>query len=423
MGGAVTVEDVFGVLRRWQPQLLAGERGLARPVTWANAMRARLPAFEGFSGGEVAFCSLATLRALRAQVYELTLPTVVDQLADIGVSAIVIMGLIGLGEGRTLPPEESDALETAKSHADSLDLPVIGLPVVSPNEVVGEVIALVVARREQEATTQPTQAAHDARMRASLRAEALDTLLTGTYAGEAAMRLRASQLGFDLSRPHRVLWVDLIPRENEPPAQDFTAAHLAETLSVVLGAWASSGAHHVAALLPVASDTPETDGADLGERARSLLSRELEPAGWSAGLGSPAHSPSQVHRSATEARDAARLGLRALGSGQVARMADLGVYQLLVALRDSGQLAPFVERTLAPILDTSRGAEDVLKTLDVFFACNGNLSEAARRLHLHRNSLIYRLNHASALFGRDLDDADLRLALQIAIKGREVLDW
>lgn len=423
MGGAVRVEDVLSVLGRWQPQLLAGGRGLTSPVNWAGAMRARLPAFEGFSGGEVAFCSLATLRALRAQVYELTLPAVVDQLAEIGVSAIAVMGLVGLAEGRSLPEDEVAALEAAKVRADALDLPLIGLPVVSPNEVVGEVIAYLVAHRQQTASFDPTETAYASTLRASLRAEALDSLLAGAYAGEAAMRLRASQLGYDLSRPHAVVWIDLVTGAAAAPASHERSLRLAESLSVGLGAWATSGASHVAALLPAPLAGPESAGEELGERVRTLLARELESHVWSAGLGEPAHTPAQVHRSATEARDAARLGRLALGTGHIARLADLGVYQLLVALRDCGQLAPFVERTLAPLMDKSRAADDLLKTLGAFFDCNGNLSEAARRLHLHRNSLIYRLNHASAALGRSLDDPDLRLALQIAIKGRDVLAW
>ena len=423
MGGSVTVEDVLGVLRRWQPHVLAGERGLSRAVSWASSMRARLPAFEGFSGGEVAFCSLATLRALRSQVYELTLPTVVDQLAEIGVAAIVVMGLVGLTEERTLPEVEAAALDAAKTRANDLGVPLVGLPVVSPNEVVGEVIAHLVAHRQQSVLPDAAQTMYAASMRASLRAEALDALLTGTYAGEAAMRLRASQLGYDLSRPHVVLWVDFLSHDVSAPSESGSIVNLAERLAVGLGAWASSGADHVAALLPIPFGAGDRPATDLGERVRALLAREVKSERWSAGMGEPAHTPSQVHRSATEARDAARLGLHALGEGHIARLADLGVYQLLVALRDSGQLAPFVERTLAPLLDKTRAGDDLLKTLGVFFACNGNLSEAARRLHLHRNSLIYRLNHASAILGRDLDDPDLRLALQIAIKGRDVLEW
>jgi len=85
-------------------------------------------------------------------------------------------------------------------------------------------------------------------------------------------------------------------------------------------------------------------------------------------------------------------------------------------------LAPFIERTLAPLLADPRYGDKLVETLDVFFACNGNVSQAKERLHLHRNSLIYRLNRACELLGRDLNDPELRLALQLAIRGRRVLE-
>jgi purine catabolism regulator len=128
-----------------------------------------------------------------------------------------------------------------------------------------------------------------------------------------------------------------------------------------------------------------------------------------------------MRRSYREARDAVRLGLLVLGPRQVARAADLGVYRLLLRLRDSGELEEFCRSTLGPLIGEERTGGALLETLEVFFACNGNLSEAARRLNLHRNSLIYRLNRAHELLGQDLEDPEVRLALQLALKARRVL--
>ena len=37
-------------------------------------------------------------------------------------------------------------------------------------------------------------------------------------------------------------------------------------------------------------------------------------------------------------------------------------------------------------------------------------------MHLHRNSLLYRLDRIAAILGRSLEDSELRLSLQIALK-------
>jgi PucR family transcriptional regulator, purine catabolism regulatory protein len=175
----------------------------------------------------------------------------------------------------------------------------------------------------------------------------------------------------------------------------------------------------LAALLPLGEGVePAALASDLGAR----LTRVLSAQGWAAGLGTAATGPAEARRSYAEARDAARLGRLVLGAGHVARPADLGVYRLLLALRGGHELAEFTRTTLGPLLADRRSGDALLETLEVFFACNGNLSEAARRLDLHRNSLIYRLNRARELLGHDLDDPELRLSLQLALKARRVLD-
>jgi purine catabolism regulator len=100
----------------------------------------------------------------------------------------------------------------------------------------------------------------------------------------------------------------------------------------------------------------------------------------------------------------------------------LGVYRLLLSLRDSGALAPFVRQTLQPLDDDRRSGDLLLETLEVYFAHNGNALRAAQQLHLHRNSMLYRLRRVSELLGQDLEDPDVRLALQVALKGRRVLE-
>lgn len=465
--GSVSVQEVLSLLSRWQAFLLAGGQGLSRAVTWATVMRARVPAFEGFSGGELALLSVPVLRTLQSQMDAFSLPTVIEQLAEIGVSAIAVAGL---PTDVNPPNDEAQAMQElgeAQRVADRLALPLLALASTATTrlaEVEREVITHIVARRERQPPVTEPSAGDAARLYASLRSEALDALLTGTYAGEIAMRTRAAQLGYDLTQPHAVLWIDLAPQEETgdaltrissrgmytPPPQrtDPAATHLAEELTSALGAWARARDTHVAALLALPrADREQRDSskdtaigarattisgaarglAETAERVITLLNRSLGDASspgrieWSAGLGEPASAPVQVHRSATEARDAARLGHLVLGPRHIARPSDLGVYKLLLALRDSGELAEFVERTLAPLRADSRTGDILIETLDAFFACNGNVSRAKELLHLHRNSLIYRLARARALLGHDLDDPELRLALQLAIKGHRIL--
>ncbi len=88
---------------------------------------------------------------------------------------------------------------------------------------------------------------------------------------------------------------------------------------------------------------------------------------------------------------------------------------MLEGLARSAELRPFrelVERIEA--YDREHNS-DLIRTLRVFFATNGNASEAADRLYLHRNSLPYRLARVQELTGLDLKDHRARLALQLGV--------
>ena len=58
---------------------------------------------------------------------------------------------------------------------------------------------------------------------------------------------------------------------------------------------------------------------------------------------------------------------------------------------------------LAEKLEDSRVfGEEMLCTIDTFFRCDLNISEASRQLYTHRNTLIYRLNSIEKATGLDL---------------------
>ena len=55
-----------------------------------------------------------------------------------------------------------------------------------------------------------------------------------------------------------------------------------------------------------------------------------------------------------------------------------------------------------------------MRTLGAFFAGRCGPKETAAILGVHRNTVLYRLERIRELTGFDLDDADVRLRLQLA---------
>jgi DNA-binding PucR family transcriptional regulator len=88
---------------------------------------------------------------------------------------------------------------------------------------------------------------------------------------------------------------------------------------------------------------------------------------------------------------------------------------LLEELARSPDLAPFAA-LVEPLLAYDRERRsDLVRTLRVYFAAGANAREAADRLFLHRNSMLYRLARVEKLTSLDLKDPGARLALQLGL--------
>jgi DNA-binding PucR family transcriptional regulator len=74
-------------------------------------------------------------------------------------------------------------------------------------------------------------------------------------------------------------------------------------------------------------------------------------------------------------------------------------------------------RVLGALVDhDERTGGDLVETLRTFLACSGSWTRTADALHLHVNSVRYRIARVQELIGRDLGDfgdrVDVHLALQ-----------
>ncbi len=248
-----------------------------------------------------------------------------------------------------------------------------------------------------------------------MRAAFVDDLLAAEVADEQAWIQRGASLGFDLTKPHVAWMVEArgIPDWPGPLLRAIGERKLHVPLSRrdegMLLFWptenAKSGRDHKAI-------AAELVGRFQGSYARSRVL---------IGIGRPAPSPAGWLASQQQARESWRLGKEWKGT-PVTYFGDLGLYQLPTALGANPEAARFYRKTLGKLVayDKEKNAE-LVETLEGFFECHGNLSQTAARLHIHRNTLAYRIEQISTIAQLDLDDPDARFSLQLALKLRPVL--
>ncbi|MCC6177794.1 MAG: helix-turn-helix domain-containing protein [Chloroflexi bacterium] len=265
-----------------------------------------------------------------------------------------------------------------------------------------------------------------------LQGDFLDDLLAGAYPSDDAMLARARWMGHDLTRPHVLLAVHVAEPGDRaggaPQRLRVTDLVSTEVLRLAPTALLREYQGTLVVAIPRASPPTTEESVEVADRLRERLTALLPGAPVTVGIGRYYPGVAGLAASFREASQALAIGCDLLGGDRSVHFEQLGVQRLLFQLRDNPELAAFYDDLLGKLQshDERQNAE-LVNTLEAFFECHGNHVRTAQRLHLHRNTLLYRLERVRQVLGVELDDPETRLALQVALKigrviGRRPLD-
>ncbi|MFI6855028.1 PucR family transcriptional regulator [Streptomyces sp. NPDC050416] len=276
-------------------------------------------------------------------------------------------------------------------------------------------------------------------VRRRLAQEVLELVQTGAAPAEIAARLRVAApvllpgLG---AAPHwqvvvaRVDW-DGAEIEQGPVAQALLEEILVDPLSAGPEhsdriAVAHTGDEAVA-LVPLPAVPTEHDGSGGDVLADALLESVRDPltAGLNddgrltLGVSAAVHSAEGLRGALEEARHARRVAAARPGRVCAAGHQELASHVLLLPFVPDDVRRAFTARLLDPLRDYDRRHRaELIPTLEAFLDCDGSWTRCASRLHLHVNTLRYRVGRIEQLTSRDLsrleDKLDFFLALRMS---------
>jgi len=172
---------------------------------------------------------------------------------------------------------------------------------------------------------------------------------------------------------------------------------------------AAPGPEAAVALVPLSGTADE-----LAERLRAGTAILRDPA-LSIGVSGALVGAAAIRGGAEEAGHARRLA--AARGGAVVTSNEIYTHALLLATVPGDVRGSFAGRLLRPLLDyDSRHQSELVRTLNAFLDCAGSWNTSAELLHVHVNTVRYRIRRVEELTGRDLstmaDRVDFFLALR-----------
>jgi len=159
-------------------------------------------------------------------------------------------------------------------------------------------------------------------------------------------------------------------------------------------------------------DQPAREAAAL---TLELLAHELGPGAdcLVAGVGDPQPDLEHLRASWLQARLAARVASAVPALGPVARWADLGLYRLLATLAGTDAAPLVVDDAVRRLLEA--GDPELVETVRHYLDRAGSAQATAAALHIHRQTLYYRLTKAEALTGLSFGDGRDRTRLHLGL--------
>ncbi len=267
----------------------------------------------------------------------------------------------------------------------------------------------------------------EARLR--IQGDFLEELLDNPAPALDQLHARARSLGYDLAQSHLVFVLrprlprgrPVAPRQQQRFVDVVRRRLVLANVSTLLRERDGT----VQVLVPCPREVDPTQWAQATgwvDHLRLELERALAPDTIPvvAGVGRSPGRATSHHAALREAIQAAEIAASMPGGATTLHFARLGALRLIFHLAGHPELEAFQADLLGPLAAYDRQhRSELVQTLAAFFAAGGNHMQAARDLHVHRNTLIYRLERIRELLGgTDLEDPDTRLDLQLALKIR-----
>ncbi|WP_277307459.1 PucR family transcriptional regulator [Spongiactinospora sp. TRM90649] len=232
----------------------------------------------------------------------------------------------------------------------------------------------------------------------------------------AEVATRFSACGIDPAEPYAVVAaVAARPRAGRGPDAPTLGGQIVEELAGG-GVVAHAGADGAVAVVPLGDrETVAELAGRLRDGARALAQGVPEMR-VSIGVSGALTGAAALRGGAEEAGHARRLA--EARNGGVVTSDEIYTHDLLLATVPGDVRRSFAARLLDPLLDyDGRHQSELVRTLGAFLDCAGSWNMCAERLHVHVNTVRYRIRRVEELTGRDLstmtDRVDLFLALRI----------
>ena len=369
-------------------ELVSGESGLARGVSWPNVAQT-VSIREWLVGGDVILMSGVGLK-----ITDEFLTDIVIQAADGRAACIIIL---------INPKHIASIPQAAIDEAVKRGLAVFAAPWETKlSRVIGSVSMLVSNDRLEERK----------------HSEFLDRLLSGEINHDDSA-YRQSMEKYGLLGEKAVAVIDYkfdekyLQTENQAYHNDRVMRKMISLFEQYFGKINYLNQYNRQAFIISADNTEEKDIVNTIRTIYNIFIKESKTVHVRIGIGEIAQGLEGLKKS----YDQSRIARKTINKSGVMFYKELGIYQLLFYIDDTSKIDDYVKEILNPLLIyDKKNNQNLIDTLREYLKCGQNVSQASQNLYIHRNTMIKRVEKIEELLGCSIKNAEVTNQLYNAVK-------
>ncbi len=395
---AVKCRDILKLPALKKMKIVAGQDSLDRIIRWVHVVE--IPHVTNWvQGGELLFM---TGVAIKSDVD--TLISLIKSLEERNLAGLVI----------NLGPYINQIPQQVIDLANSLHFPIFELPwEVRLVDVTQSICSAIITEQMEEKS-----ASH-----------LLEDILFSEYNTPDSLIDRAAFHGHDLTKPCQIALIDIDNFagyiktkgiKDERRVMEIKNYFAQIVLSVLTNnkrkALSMLRSDSVILLIPAEHDKHRTSLRSIMDDICRNVSKQLPGLTVSIGLGNYYEELNELKKSLKEAELALRVVKVTSSKNRICHYNDLGISRLLFKIPDQKLLDSFYLEMLGDLIEYDKQYDSQLvQTLDAYLTENKNLAKTAERLHIHRNTMKYRLKRIQEITKLDLENTYDCLNLQVSL--------
>lgn len=142
-----------------------------------------------------------------------------------------------------------------------------------------------------------------------------------------------------------------------------------------------------------------------------------------AGSGCRVNALEEIHKSYTQAYKIMNLQKHNGCTNSICFYDAVGIYKLLIAIDDMNVVQNYYDETAGLVRQYDKlNQSDLSKVLECYLRHNGSVQDTAVELHMHKNTINYKIKKISDSFGLDISDISVKVRMAVGFMLADMYD-